>query len=315
MAIYFGESRIFKKAIKEKIIKQEVMKILYIKNLLSSEKGISGCAVLIVIVLVGVVAAGGFLYYQFSGVFRHGPEAVEQIFTVMDEIESLEDLEEIEDIEDLEKFEGIEDIEELEALEALDPEDIEQITNIAPIVRDIYERIPEGIIEMFQEEENEEVTEEPDEAEDLVEDEPERSPEELLPDSISIHPDITLVDFQEFEDVPDFIWEEIEDRYINENSVVFDYETDFPEREIAEFRELDEVPDDITDEMIEEERDSLTELYNIHAIADWHKDELTERGWQIEGDEEKLEDKLFYQHDQEGHLIIIPPQNNIIYTP
>ena len=106
--------------------------------------------------LVGLAALIGFAYYRFSGIFRHGPEVVEQIFTLVDEIDDLEELEEIEELEDLEKLEGIEDIEEIEFLDELDDEDIEEIENIGPVVRSIYESIPEVITDMLQEETDEE---------------------------------------------------------------------------------------------------------------------------------------------------------------
>ena len=282
-------------------------------NFMSNEKGLSGCAVIVIIVLVGLAAGIGFLYYQFSGLFQHGREAVEEVMVIVEEIEDVEELENIEEIEDLEDLEGIDDIEDMEALQELDTEDIEQIREIAPAVRNIYESIPAGIIDMFQDEEIEEDPEEPVDLAEEEDDEPEKAAEEVLPDSISIHPDLIPVAYREFEDVPDMVWEEFEEEYISEDTIVITYEADFPEREISELRELEQVPEDITDEMIEEERDNLTEIYNIYELAGWYEGELTPAGWEMRGDE-GLEDRLFFQHEEKGSFIIAPPEN-LIYTP
>jgi len=293
------------------------------KKLIMEEKGISGCAIFLLIIFVVAAAAVGFLYYQFSGIFQLGSETIEQVFVIVDEIESLENLEKVDDIEDLEELDEVEDLEELEAMEELDIEEIERIKNIAPLVRNIYARLPRGVKDFFLDNgipEPTEAEEDPEtEDEELaVKEERVKTEQDFLPESIEMHPDLQFSGYQDFRDVPGMFWEEIDEEYmeeyINEDTVVLKYETDFPEREIAELRELEEVTEEITDEMIEEEREQLTFIYNVHELADWYKERLVEEGWEMREDKEGIEGRLFYQHEQEGYFIIASLED-FIYTP
>ena len=261
--------------------------------------------------MVGVVSLAGFLYFQFSDVFQAGSETIGQVFTIIEEFEDIEDLENLNEIDKLEDLEEIENIGEIEVLENLESEDLEQIKEVIPVLQNIYDYLPQGIIDMFQENQENIVEKEP---EAPVEEEMAKSEEELLPDSVEIHPDMNFVDYQDFEGIPEMIWERVEEEYINKETVLLIYETDFAKKEIAELKELEEVPEDIADEMIEEQKEELTELYNIYEIANWHEEKLLTEGWEMRGEGKKLDDKLFYQHDQEGYFIIIPPER-FIYTP
>ncbi len=284
-----------------------------LKNLISGEEGISGCLIFLLIV-VGLAAAGvGFLYFQFSGILQLGSETMEQVIAVVDEIENLEDLEEIDDVEDLEDLDEIENIEEIEALAELDIEEIKRIKNIAPVVRNIYARLPRGIKDFLQ---DNGIEEDPKPEDDKLAEEEEmvKTEQDFLPESIEMHPDLQFSDYQDFRDVPGMLLEEIDEEYINEETVVLKYETDFPEIEIAELRELDEVTEEITDAMIEEEREQLTFIYNVHQIADWYQENLLAEGWEMREDKEGIAGKLFYQHEEEGYFIIASLED-FIYTP
>ena len=284
-----------------------------LKNLISGEEGISGCLIFLLIV-VGLAAAGvGFLYFQFSGILQLGSETMEQVIAVVDEIENLEDLEEIDDVEDLEDLDEIENIEEIEALAELDIEEIKRIKNIAPVVRNIYARLPRGIKDFLQ---DNGIEEDPKPEDDKLAEEEEmaKTEQDFLPESIEMHPDLQFSDYQDFRDVPGMLLEEIDEEYINEETVVLKFETDFPEREIAELRELDEVTEEITDAMIEEEREQLTFIYNVHQIADWYQENLLAEGWEMREDKEGIAGKLFYQHEEEGYFIIASLED-FIYTP
>jgi len=214
---------------------------------------------------VGIVALGGFLYFQFSDILKLGSETINQVLTTIEGIEDIEDLD-LENIEEIEDLEEIENIEGIEALENLEIEDLEQIKNIAPIIKNIYDRLPQGIIDMFQEEgtKKEEIK---NEQKTPTKVELAKSEEDLLPDSIETHPNMNLVDYKGFEEIPEIIWQEVEEEYINKNTILLTYEADFPEREIAELRELEEVSEDVTEEMIEEKKENLTQLYNVYEIA------------------------------------------------
>jgi len=284
-----------------------------LKNLISGEEGISGCLIFLLIV-VGLAAAGvGFLYFQFSGILQLGSETMEQVIAVVDEIENLGDLEEIDDVEDLEDLDEIENIEEIEALAELDIEEIKRIKNIAPVVRNIYARLPRGIKDFLQ---DNGIEEDPKPEDDKLAEEEEmvKTEQDFLPESIEMHPDLQFSDYQDFRDVPGMLLEEIDEEYINEETVVLKYETDFPEIEIAELRELDEVTEEITDAMIEEEREQLTFIYNVHQIADWYQENLLAEGWEMREDKEGIAGKLFYQHEEEGYFIIASLED-FIYTP
>ena len=284
-----------------------------LKNLISGEEGISGCLIFLLIV-VGLAAAGvGFLYFQFSGILQLGSETMEQVIAVVDEIENLEDLEEIDDVEDLEDLDEIENIEEIEALAELDIEEIKRIKNIAPVVRNIYARLPRGIKDFLQ---DNGIEEDPKPEDDKLAEEEEmvKTEQNFLPESIEMHPDLQFSDYQDFRDVPGMLLEEIDEEYVNEETVVLKFETDFPEREIAELRELDEVTEEITDAMIEEEREQLTLIYNVHQIADWYQENLLAEGWEMREDKEGIAGKLFYQHEEEGYFIIASLED-FIYTP
>ena len=286
--------------------KKGVNKINFLQDFWFSEEGISRWLVLILIVLLVLLIGGGFIIYQLSGFFQLGSETIQ----VMSEV-----LEEIEDREDIEGIEDIDNLEDIEALSDLEVEDIEELEELAPIAREIYSRLPQGLIDILQDDE----TAEPELIEEeLVEEEEteilKKSDDDFLPNSLEMHPRLKFVDYQTFEDVPEFYWEEVKEEYINENSVLLTYEPNFLSREIAELRELEQVPDEITDEMIIEEKEHLEEIYNIFEIVTWFEERLPEEGWKLEGESEGLEDKLFYKHEQDGYFIMFPPED-YLYTP
>ncbi len=143
----------------------EVIIINFCRDLISENRGISGCGIFLLIVILGLAGLAGFLYYQGADIFQMGIETAEQAMTVIEEVEDLEDLEDIEELEELEEFEDL----EIEALEDLEIEDLERIEDIAPVIRNIYARLPEGIRDIFQEEEHEEEPEAPAEDDEVAE--------------------------------------------------------------------------------------------------------------------------------------------------
>ncbi len=217
---------------------------------------------------------------------------------------------EVDDIEDIQDLEQLKDIEGIERLENLEEEDLETLENIAPVVRNIYSRIPQNIIDIFQADRTEKDLEE-----DKAElEEIELSEKDFLPDSIQLHPSLTLKDYQKIDEIPEPFLDEIEKEYINRETVVLRYKADFPEREISELRELDEVEEKITADMIEDNREVLEHIYNFYEITGWYREKLLAEGWEMTGKKRNIEERIFFEHEEKGFFIIAYPEN-FIYTP
>ncbi|MGM0420624.1 MAG: hypothetical protein ACQEQG_06470 [Bacillota bacterium] len=266
-------------------------------NIMGSEDGFSGCLVFLLIVFVVLAAGAGFIYFQWSNIQQLSSEQVQKVLT---EVEENEDIESIEDIENIEDLEGI---------------DLEELEEISPWVIRLVKIIPSGLLDNLKEITGNGDEAAPDEEETSAEEE-EIAPKELLPASIEIHPAMTIVDYQDLDDIPEAVIEEVEveEEFINQQSIFLEFAVDFPEREIAELRELDEVPDDVTDEMIEEEKDDLERLYNMKEVLSWYQGNLQENNWEVISEKEIEGYNYMFRHESDGYFIIIDLEN-ALYTP
>ncbi|MGM5484240.1 MAG: hypothetical protein ACQER9_04980, partial [Nanobdellota archaeon] len=201
-----------------------------------------------IIVLVLFVIAGGWLYLQWSNLREIGLGKIQEVIKEIEKTEEIDNLEDIDSLEDIEKLDSLEDI------------DIEKIKEMAPIVRRIYRLIPQNIIDTVENNNKKDNNESLQQSKELKLD---KSENELLPGSVSSHPDLNLQDYQEIKNIPGAVLSKIDEEYINNQSVLLEYKTNFPDRKIEELRQLDQVPDNISDSKIEENRKELERLFNF----------------------------------------------------
>ncbi len=267
-----------------------------LKSIFTKEDGASGCLILLLIVFIFLIAAGAMAYIQWTNIRDVGLENIRQVFKVIEDLDDI-NLDEIDDLDDIEELEVLEDI------------DLEKIQNLSPIILDIYQMIPQNLFDFIQNRENGD-----DKAEDYQESEIEiiLNESDLLPDSISSPPLLTLKKYQEFSDIPEVVFAEIGEDYINRNSILLDYESDFPEREIEELRELEQITEDISDSMIEEEKTSLERFYNLEEVFKWYEERLIDNGWEVVA---KTNDYSYhFEHKDDGYFIIVDV-DIFLYTP
>ncbi len=278
--------------------KREENKLIKIRD---NQEGYSGCLIFLLIVFVVIAAGSGYIYFQWTNIQKLGSEKIQK---ALKEVEENEDIESLEDIENLENI------------------DLKELEEINPLVKRIVKIIPIGLISDYQEikgdgvdfsDEDGEMTEDD---KTVEEQNVEITLRELLPDSIDLHPAMKIVDYQELENIPEFVFNEIktEEKYINNQSKFLEFELNFPEREIEELREMEEVPDDITDSMIEDEKDELERLYNMKEVLSWYQKNLQENNWEIIKENEKEGFNYMFQHDRDGYFIILDLEN-ALYTP
>ncbi|MFO7815588.1 MAG: hypothetical protein R6V14_07675 [Halanaerobiales bacterium] len=257
--------------------------------------------VFLLIVFVVLAAGAGFLYFQWTNIQKLGSERVQK---VLKEVEENEDIEDIEDIEDVEDVEDLEDI------------DLEELEEISPLVKRIVKIIPLGLISDYQETTNGGEDSSTEDEEETEEQKVEKTPGELLPDSIDTHPAMTLVDYEDLDEVPEYMYNQvnIEEDFINNQTIFLEFELDFPEREIEELKEMEEVPEDITDSMIEDEKDDLEYLYNTREVLSWYEEHLLENNWEAIKGKEIEGFNIMFQHERDGYFIILDLENQL-YTP
>lgn len=260
--------------------------------------------VFLLIVFVVLAGGAGYIYFQWTNIQKLNSEKVQKV------LKEIEENEEIEDIEDIENIEDIEDI------------NLEELEEINPLVKRMVKIIPLGLIGDYQEvtsDDRDSSTKDKETTEDdetTEEQKVDKTSGELLPDSIDTHPAMTLVDYQDLNEVPEYMYNQvnIEEKFINDQSIFLEFEVDFPEREVSELKEMEEVPDDITEDMIEEQKEDLEYLYNIREILTWYEKHLLENNWEaIEGKE--IEGyNIMFRHEKDGYFIILDRENQL-YTP
>ena len=275
------------------------------KNLLikirNNEGGYSGCLIFIMIVFVVLAAGGGYIYFQWSNIQKLGTERIQKVLKEVEENEEIENIEDIEDLEDI---------------------DLEELEEIGPLVKRIVKFIPLGLISDYQgktsdgEESSSEDAESTEGDETKEEQKVEKTVGELLPDSIDTHPAVTLVDYEDLNEVPEYMYNQfnIEEKFINNQTVFLEFEVGFPEREVAELKEMEEVTDDITKDMIEEEKEDLEYLYNTKEVLSWYEKHLLENNWEGVKDKEIEGFNIMFQHERDGYFIILDLEHQL-YTP
>ncbi len=254
--------------------------------------------IFLLIVFVVIAAGAGYIYFQWRNIQKLGSERIQK---VLKEVEENEEIESIEDIEDIEDLEGI---------------DLEKLEEISPLVKRIVKIIPLGLISEYQDTESNGLESNGEGDETKEEQKVEKTAGELLPDSIDTHPAMTLVDYKDLNEVPEYMYNQvnIEEEFINNQSVFLEYEVNFPEREVEELKEMKEVPDDITEDMIEDEKEDLGYFYNLREILNWYEKHLLENNWEgVEG--KKIEGfNIMFQHERDGYFIILDLEHQL-YTP
>jgi hypothetical protein len=231
--------------------------------------------------------------------------------------EETETIEEVEEKEELGSLEDIEDIEDIEGLDDLEDLNLEELKQIHPLLRRILKLIPTELLNNFLGSQNKDIDSSETENRETAEKQKiDIDVDELLPDSINVHPSFTLVDYQDLDDIPDAVIKEIEieEKFINRKTKVMEFEVNLPERRIEELRELEEVPEDISDSMIEDNKDDLEFLYNFKEVLGWYEKQLQENNWEILKGNKKEGLNIMFQHERDGYLII-PNLENLIYTP
>ncbi|MGM0420606.1 MAG: hypothetical protein ACQEQG_06380 [Bacillota bacterium] len=253
--------------------------------------------IFLLIVFVLLAAGAGFIYFQWTNIQQLSSEQVQKVLT---EVEENDDIESIEDIENAEELEGV---------------NLEELEEISPWVIRLVEIIPSGLLENLQEITGNDEEAAPEDGRTPAEEE-KIATGEILPASIEIHTALTIVDYQDLDDVPEFVIEEVEveEEFINQQSIFLEFAVDFPEREIAELREMDEVPEDVTEEMIEEEKDDLERVYNMKEVLSWYQGHLQENNWEVISEKEIEGYNYMFRHESDGYFIIIDLEN-ALYTP
>jgi len=255
-----------------------------------NEDGLSGCLIFLIIVFVVLAAGAGYIYFQWSDIQKLGSEKIQKALKKVEENEEIESIEDIEDLEDI---------------------DLEELEEINPLVKRIVKFIPLGLIGDYQEitsdgedsSTEDKVTGE--EEKTTEEHKLEKTPGELLPDSIEIHPAMTIVDYQDLDEIPETIINKanIEEEFINNQSIFLDFEVDLPEREIAQLKEMEEVPEDITEDMIEDRKDELEKFYNTKEVLSWYEKHLLEKNWEAIKGKEIEGFNFMFQHEKDGYFI------------
>ncbi|MGM0438644.1 MAG: hypothetical protein ACQEQD_10285, partial [Bacillota bacterium] len=219
-------------------------------------------------------------------------------------------------VEENEEIESIEDVEDLDDI------DLEELEEISPLVKRIVKFIPFDLISEYQGRTSDGEDSSTGDVASIEDDETTekhkmgKTAGELLPESIDIHPAMTLVDYEELNEVAEYMYNQvnIEEKFINNQTIFLEFEVDFPERKVAELKEMEDVPEDITEEMIEDKKDELEKFYNTKKILSWYEKHLLENNWEgLNGKE--IEGYYFiFQHKRDGYFIILDLENQI-YTP
>lgn len=255
-----------------------------------NEDGYSGCLIFLLIVFVLIAAGAGYIYFQWSNIQKWSSQKVQKA---------------LKEVEENKKIESLEDVEDM---------NLEELKDIHPIVKTIVKFIPTGLISEYQEEINNNF--DSSKKEESTKQNTEINPRELLPASIDLHPAMTLVDYQDLKEVPDFVIDQakIEETFINKQSIFLEFEVDFPKREITELKNMEEVPEGITDSMIEEQKDELKQLYNLKEVLSWYQENLQKNNWETIKNKETEGFNYMYQHQDDGYFIILNLKN-CLYTP
>ncbi len=265
------------------------------------EDGLSGCLIFFIIVFVVIAAGVGYIYFQWSNIQKLGSEKIQKALKEVEENEEIESIEDIEDLDDI---------------------DLKELEEISPLVKRIVKFIPFGLISEYQGETSDsEDSSTGDEAsiegdEITKEQKMKKTAGEFLPESIDTHPAMTLVDYEELNEAAEYMYNQvdIEEKFINNQTIFLEFEVDFPERKVAELKEMKEVPEDITEEMIEDKKDELEKFYNTKAILSWYEKHLLENNWEgVKGKEIEGFNYIF-QHKRDGYFIILDLENQL-YTP
>ncbi|MFW6270631.1 MAG: hypothetical protein ACOC4G_11185 [Bacillota bacterium] len=296
-------------------------KVFIVKKSIFTEKkeeGFSSCLAVVLLLLILVAAMGGFIYFQWPKIKEYARSEIREIHNAIeqsDDIDSIEELETIipEDLEDLdqEDLEKIKESEDID-LEGLDLEEVnwEQLNEVSSITRKIYSVLPQSFINFFQSEvediENFDIKGDIDSNNKM-----QKTESELLPESVPSHPNLELQRYEEFSSIPQFILEDITEEYINRETVLLSYETDFPERDKEELKERVEIEKEIPENYIEDKEELLTDYYNFTELINWYKEKLPEKGWELV---EEKEESAYFEHNRDGYLLILF-YKRILYTP
>jgi len=260
-----------------------------------NQKGYSGCLIFLLIVFVVLAAGGGYIYFQWTNIQKLGSERIQKVLKEVEENEEIDNIEDIEDLEDI---------------------DLEELEEISPLVKTIVKFIPLGLISDYQNTESNDLESNGEDDETKEEQKVEKTAGELLPDSIDTHPAMVLVDYEDLNEVPEYMYNQvnIEEEFINNQTIFLEFEVDFPEREIAELKEMEEVSDDITEDMIEDQKEDLEYLYNTREVLNWYEKHLSENNWEgVKG--KKIEGfNIMFQHERDGYFIILDLEHQL-YTP